>query len=40
LGELLNAKNAAKSQRAMQAMLKMKKLDIEAMKLAYDQGED
>jgi len=40
LGELLNGKDAAKSQRAMQAMLKMKKLDIEVMKLAYEQGED
>jgi predicted 3-demethylubiquinone-9 3-methyltransferase (glyoxalase superfamily) len=28
LGELLNGKDAEKSQRAMQAMLKMKKLDI------------
>ena len=40
LGELLNGKDAGKSQRAMQAMLKMKKLDIEVMKLAYEQGED
>jgi len=40
LGELLNGKDAGKSQRAMQAMLKMTKLDIEVMKLAYEQGED
>jgi predicted 3-demethylubiquinone-9 3-methyltransferase (glyoxalase superfamily) len=38
LSELLNGKDAGKSQRAMQAMLQMKKLDIEKLKQAYLQG--
>ena len=39
LNELLNGKNPEGSRRAMQAMLKMKKLDLERMRLAYEQGE-
>jgi predicted 3-demethylubiquinone-9 3-methyltransferase (glyoxalase superfamily) len=38
LGELLNGKDAEKSQRAMKAMLQMKKLDIEKLKQAYEHG--
>jgi predicted 3-demethylubiquinone-9 3-methyltransferase (glyoxalase superfamily) len=38
LGELLGAKNPAKSKSVVQAMLKMKKLDIEGLKRAYEQG--
>lgn len=34
--ELLGSGDAAKSQRAMQAMLQMKKLDIAALQRAYD----
>ena len=34
LGELLSDKDAAKSQRVMQAMLKMVKLDIDKLKAA------
>jgi predicted 3-demethylubiquinone-9 3-methyltransferase (glyoxalase superfamily) len=34
LGELLSDKDAAKSQRVMQAMLKMVKLDIKKLKQA------
>ena len=37
LGELLNDEDDAKSQRVMQAMLKMDKLDIEALKQAAKQ---
>jgi len=37
LSKLLQDKNAKKSQRVMQAMLKMKKLDIKALKQAYKQ---
>ncbi len=36
LGEMLQDKDAAKSQRAMQAMLGMVKLDIAALKKAYE----
>ncbi len=36
LSELLSAPDAAKSQRVMQALLKMVKLDIKALKQAYD----
>ena len=36
LGELLGDRDAAKSQRVMQAMLKMTKLDIQALKDAAD----
>jgi predicted 3-demethylubiquinone-9 3-methyltransferase (glyoxalase superfamily) len=38
LGELLNDSNVQKSQKVMQAMLKMEKLDIQGLKLAYKQG--
>jgi predicted 3-demethylubiquinone-9 3-methyltransferase (glyoxalase superfamily) len=37
LGELLSDKDAAKSQRVMEAMLKMVKLDIKKLKEAYRQ---
>ena len=37
MGELLNPGDPAKAQRAMQAMLQMKKLDIPALKQAYNQ---
>ncbi len=37
LGELLSGEDAAKSQRVMQAMLKMVKLDIEKLEQAYAQ---
>ena len=36
LGELLQSKDAEKSRRAMAAMLKMDKIDIEGLKKAYD----
>ena len=39
LTDLLNGRNAEGSRRAMQAMLQMKKLDLEKMRLAYEQGE-
>jgi predicted 3-demethylubiquinone-9 3-methyltransferase (glyoxalase superfamily) len=39
LSDLLNGKDAEGSRRAMQAMLQMKKLDIEKMRQAYEQGE-
>ncbi|HEX7620321.1 MAG TPA: VOC family protein [Anaerolineales bacterium] len=38
LGELLNDKDAKKSQNVMQAMLMMDKIDIKELKLAYEQG--
>jgi predicted 3-demethylubiquinone-9 3-methyltransferase (glyoxalase superfamily) len=38
LSELLQDPDAARSKRAMEAMLKMKKLDLAAMKRAADQG--
>ncbi len=37
LGSLLNGKDAGKSGKAMQAMMKMRKLDIAALQKAYDQ---
>jgi predicted 3-demethylubiquinone-9 3-methyltransferase (glyoxalase superfamily) len=37
LGELLGDKDAAKSEKVMQAMLQMKKLDIAALKQAYEE---
>ena len=37
LGKLLSGPDPMKSQRAMQAMLQMKKLDIAALQQAYDQ---
>jgi predicted 3-demethylubiquinone-9 3-methyltransferase (glyoxalase superfamily) len=39
LSDLLNGKDADGSRRAMQAMLQMKKLDIEKLRRAYEQGE-
>jgi predicted 3-demethylubiquinone-9 3-methyltransferase (glyoxalase superfamily) len=38
LGEMLNDPDPAKSRRVMEAMLKMKKIDIAALKQAYDRG--
>jgi predicted 3-demethylubiquinone-9 3-methyltransferase (glyoxalase superfamily) len=35
LGELLNDEDEEKSQRVMQAMVKMDKIDIEALRQAY-----
>ena len=37
LGQLLYDKNPARSKRVMQAMLKMQKIDIRLLQLAYDQ---
>jgi predicted 3-demethylubiquinone-9 3-methyltransferase (glyoxalase superfamily) len=37
LGEMLQDKDAGKSGRVMEALLKMKKLDIEKLKEAYNQ---
>jgi predicted 3-demethylubiquinone-9 3-methyltransferase (glyoxalase superfamily) len=37
LGELMSGPDPAKSHRVMQAMLQMKKIDIKALKEAYDQ---
>lgn len=38
LGEMLSDKDTTKSGRAMQAMMKMKKLDIATLKRAYEGG--
>jgi predicted 3-demethylubiquinone-9 3-methyltransferase (glyoxalase superfamily) len=38
LGEMLQGKNAKKSQSVMKALLQMGKLDIETLKRAYEQG--
>lgn len=38
LGEMLQDEDAEKSKRVTQAMLQMKKLDIEGLKKAYEQG--
>ncbi len=38
LGKLLGDKNAKKANAAMQAMLKMKKIDIKGLQEAYDRG--
>ena len=38
LGEMLQDKDPERSHRVMQAMLKMVKLDIAALKAAYEQG--
>jgi predicted 3-demethylubiquinone-9 3-methyltransferase (glyoxalase superfamily) len=38
LGEMMQDKDAEKSRRVMKAMLQMKKIDIQALKQAYDQG--
>ena len=37
LGKMLHDPDPEKSKRVMQAMLKMKKIDIAALKRAYDQ---
>ena len=37
LGELLGAKDVVKTQRVMQAMLQMDKIDIQGLKRAYEQ---
>jgi predicted 3-demethylubiquinone-9 3-methyltransferase (glyoxalase superfamily) len=37
LGEMLNDPDPAKSQRVMEAMLQMKKIDIETLRQAYEQ---
>ena len=37
LGELLQDKNAEKSQRVMKAMMQMQKIDIKALRQAYEQ---
>ncbi len=37
LGELLGGPDPVKSQRVMQAMLRMKKIDIQGLRRAYDQ---
>jgi predicted 3-demethylubiquinone-9 3-methyltransferase (glyoxalase superfamily) len=39
LNDLLNGKDVEGSRRAMQAMLQMKKIDLEQMRRAYEQGE-
>ena len=38
LGELLGDKDRVKAQRAMQAMLQMKKIDIKGLRQAFEQG--
>jgi len=38
LGELMGDKDAEKSRRVMNAMLQMGKIDIERLKMAYEQG--
>jgi predicted 3-demethylubiquinone-9 3-methyltransferase (glyoxalase superfamily) len=38
LGKLCQDKDPAKAQRVVQAMLKMKKIDIKGLQQAYDQG--
>ena len=38
LPEMLQDKDAEKTKRVMQAMLKMVKLDIKVLKQAYEQG--
>jgi predicted 3-demethylubiquinone-9 3-methyltransferase (glyoxalase superfamily) len=38
IGELMSAKDPEKSNRVMQAVLQMKKLDIQKMKDTYEQG--
>lgn len=38
LGELIGGPDPVKAQKAMQAMLKMKKLDIAVLRRAYEQG--
>ncbi|MBI4555982.1 MAG: VOC family protein [Candidatus Hydrogenedentes bacterium] len=38
LGELLNDRDSAKSQRVMKTLLQMNKIDIEELRRAYEQG--
>jgi len=38
LGKLLSDKNTKKANAAMQAMLRMKKIDIKALQQAYDRA--
>ena len=38
LGQLLQDKDPAKSERVMKAMLQMKKLDVNGLRRAYEQG--
>jgi predicted 3-demethylubiquinone-9 3-methyltransferase (glyoxalase superfamily) len=38
MNQYLAGKDPVRSQRAMQAMLKMKKLDLQQLRLAYEQG--
>jgi predicted 3-demethylubiquinone-9 3-methyltransferase (glyoxalase superfamily) len=38
LGQLMGDKDPKKSKRVVEAMLKMKKLDIQGLKDAYEQG--
>jgi predicted 3-demethylubiquinone-9 3-methyltransferase (glyoxalase superfamily) len=38
LGKMLGDKDRTKANRVMQAMLKMKKIDIKGLQLAYDRG--
>jgi predicted 3-demethylubiquinone-9 3-methyltransferase (glyoxalase superfamily) len=38
LGKMLGDRDAAKASRVMQAMLKMKKIDIKGLQQAYDRG--
>jgi predicted 3-demethylubiquinone-9 3-methyltransferase (glyoxalase superfamily) len=38
LGELLQDKDANRARRVMEAMLKMRKIEIERLKIAYEQG--
>jgi predicted 3-demethylubiquinone-9 3-methyltransferase (glyoxalase superfamily) len=38
MGDMLRDKDAKKSQRVMQAMLQMDKIDVKRLKHAYDQG--
>jgi len=38
LGEFMQGKDARKSERVMQALLQMKKLEIKRLKEAYEQG--
>jgi predicted 3-demethylubiquinone-9 3-methyltransferase (glyoxalase superfamily) len=40
LAEMLADKDAAKSQRVMKAMMEMEKIDIVALKKAYESGND
>jgi predicted 3-demethylubiquinone-9 3-methyltransferase (glyoxalase superfamily) len=37
MGQMLQDKDSAKAERVMKAMLQMKKIDIKALKQAYEQ---